>query len=104
MQEWANYAAVDTLVVLMGVKNRAFIAQSLIAAGRKTDEPVAFIERGTLPGEKIVESTLGAVAAGHAEIDSPAVFVIGEVVKLRTRLSGSVPVPPEFAVQGLSRE
>lgn len=88
-QQWNRYANVDTLVVLMGVKNRAFVAQSLIAAGRRAAEPVAFIERGTLPAERIVESTLGAVAAGEVEIVSPAVFVIGEVVRLRERLAAS---------------
>lgn len=87
-EQWSKYAAVDTLVVLMGVSNREFIAQSLIDAGRDQNQPVAFIERGTLPGETIVESTLGAVASGQVEVESPAVFVIGEVVRLRARLSG----------------
>ncbi|MGH6679121.1 MAG: uroporphyrinogen-III C-methyltransferase, partial [Bradyrhizobium sp.] len=82
-QEWRKYAGVETLVVLMGVQNRAFIAQSLMAAGRPAAEPVAFIERGTMDGERIVESTLGAVAGGSVSVNSPAVFVIGEVVKLR---------------------
>jgi uroporphyrin-III C-methyltransferase len=89
-QHWEKYVGIDTLVVLMGVKNRELIAQSLVAAGRRPDEPVAFIERGTLPDEKIVESTLGAVAAGQVEVTSPAVLVIGEVVRLRERLSASV--------------
>lgn len=85
-QEWRKYSGIDTLVVLMGVKNRAFIAQSLIAAGRNPDESVAFIQRGTLPDEKVVESTLAVVAAGEVDVDSPTVFVIGEVVKLRGQL------------------
>lgn len=85
-EQWSKYAAVDTLVVLMGVSNREFIAQSLIAAGRDRDQPVAFVERGTMPTETIVESTLGKVAAGLVEVQSPAVFVIGEVVRLRARL------------------
>jgi uroporphyrin-III C-methyltransferase len=96
-QEWQRYAGVDTLVILMGVKNRAFIAQSLIAAGRNPSEPVAFVERGTLPGEKIIESTLSEVAEGYVEVRSPAVFVIGEVVKLRTALT-SVFGAPELPI------
>jgi len=82
-EEWRKYSDVDTLVILMGVKNSAFIAQSLISAGRNPKEPIAFIERGTLPQERVVESTLDAVAAGSIDVDSPAVFVIGQVVKLR---------------------
>jgi uroporphyrin-III C-methyltransferase len=85
-QEWERYAEVDTLVVLMGVRNRAFIAKSLIAAGRDPAEPVAFVERGTLPGEAIVETTLGEVAMGAVEVHSPAVFVIGDVVTVRAQL------------------
>ena len=86
-QEWSRYAEIDTLVILMGVKNREFVARSLITAGRRPDEPVAFIERGTLQDEKVLESTLGAVAAGKIDAASPAVFVIGEVVRLRERLA-----------------
>jgi uroporphyrin-III C-methyltransferase len=85
-QEWKRYGGVDTLVILMGVQNRCFIAQSLIAAGRDAAEPVAFIERGTLAGEVIIESTLREVAQGHVEPHSPAVFVVGHVVKLRREL------------------
>ncbi|MBV8553803.1 MAG: uroporphyrinogen-III C-methyltransferase [Acidobacteriaceae bacterium] len=81
-EDWARYAKIDTLVVLMGVKNRAFIAQSLIAAGRDGEEPVAFIERGTLAEERIITATLADVAFGGVKVHSPAVFVIGEVVKL----------------------
>jgi uroporphyrin-III C-methyltransferase len=93
-QEWERYADVDTLVILMGVRNRAFIAESLIAAGRNPEEPVAFIERGTLPGESIVESTLREVAAGAIEVHSPAVFVIGDVVALRAQLRSTSLVQP----------
>lgn len=84
-QEWRKYAGVDTLVVLMGVQNRVFIARSLIAAGRPASEPVAFIERGTMEEERVVESTLGDVANGLVSVDSPAVFVIGEVVRFRSK-------------------
>ena len=86
-EQWTKFAGIDTLVVLMGVTNREFIAQSLIAAGRDREEPAAFIERGTTPEERVVETVLGAVAAGRVEVQSPAVFVIGEVVRLRTRLA-----------------
>ena len=84
--EWARYAGIDTLVILMGVHNRAFIAQALISAGRSPNEPVAFVERGSTDTEKVVESTLDEVASGSVTVHNPAVFVIGEVVRLRARL------------------
>lgn len=99
-QNWSSYAGIDTLVVLMGVANRTFIAQSLIAAGRSADEPVAFIERGTLPEERVVESSLGAVAAGAVEVQSPAVFVIGQVVTLRRVLSALSQSPEQLTFAG----
>lgn len=85
--DWNRYAAIDTLVVLMGVTHRQYIATALVAAGRNPDEPVAFIERGTLDGERVVESTLASVAAGYLEVQSPAVLVIGQVVRLRGKLA-----------------
>ncbi len=99
--QWHKYAAIDTLAILMGVKNRAFIAQALISAGRPADEPVAFIERGSRPDERVVESTLAAVAHGQVDVDSPAVFVVGRVVKLRSRLNPEFGVPQ---IECLSRE
>jgi uroporphyrin-III C-methyltransferase len=85
-QEWARYRDVDTLVVLMGVENRASIAENLITAGRDSAEPVAFIERGSTDRERVVTSTLAKVARGEADVASPAVFVIGQVVSLRRKL------------------
>ncbi len=46
---WRAFAHIDTLVILMGVKNRSKIARELIKAGRDPSEPVAFIERATTP-------------------------------------------------------
>jgi uroporphyrin-III C-methyltransferase len=100
-QDWQRYKAIDTLVILMGVQNRAFIAQALITAGRYPHQPVAFIQRGTLPGEAIIESTLGEVARGHVDVHSPAVFVVGDVVNLRARLVPTfvVPGPPVLVTE-----
>jgi len=84
--DWSLYAQLDTLVILMGVDNREYIAENLIRHGRSASQPVAFIENGTTPGERVIEATLSAVAAGQVDVESPAVFVIGEVVRLRRRL------------------
>ena len=86
LTDWAPYASAGTLVILMGVKYRDRIATSLIQAGRSPDEPVAFIERGSTPEERVIESTLEETAAGKTDVSAPAVFVIGEVVRLRATL------------------
>lgn len=85
-QEWSRYLMIDTLLVLMGIENRHIIAANLIRAGRNPDEPVAFIERGTTDRERVVISKLSEVARGQVEVRSPAVFVIGQVVRMRTHL------------------
>ncbi len=96
-EDWTRYAGVDTLVLLMSIKNRSFIAQSLIAAGRNPNEPVAFIERGATPQEKVIESTLRAAAEGQTEVENPAVWVVGEVVRLRRELIESRVQPESVA-------
>ncbi len=85
-QEWSRYLMVDTLVVLMGVENRAAIARNLIRAGRSGEEPVAFVERGTTEQERVVTATLTEVARGQVKVSAPAVFVIGQVVRMRRHL------------------
>ncbi len=80
---WTAYKDVDTLVVLMGIENRANIARCLIDAGRSPMQPAAFIERASTAEERIVVSTLFDIANGGVEVESPAVFIIGEVVRFR---------------------
>lgn len=86
--DWSPYAGIDTLVILMGVKQRTLIAESLIAAGRSKTEPVAFVEHGSLAEQRVVESELGIVAQGAVEVNGPAVMVVGEVVRQRRKLAG----------------
>lgn len=85
--EWAAYARVDTLVLLMAVQHRAAIAECLISHGRPGGEPVAFVENGSTVRERVLVSTLAEVAANRVEAVAPAVMVIGEVVRLREQLS-----------------
>jgi uroporphyrin-III C-methyltransferase len=85
-QNWSRYQNVDTLVVLMGVENRRSIARNLIKTGRSTDEPVAFIERGSTDRERVVVSKLLDVARGTVEVQAPAIFIVGQVVRLRRNL------------------
>jgi uroporphyrin-III C-methyltransferase len=79
---WRDLARVDTLLVLMGVKNRRRIARELIEAGRDPSEPVAFVERATTPQERVLFSSLGEVAENPPEVYAPAVMIVGRVVHL----------------------
>jgi uroporphyrin-III C-methyltransferase len=84
--DWSKVARVDTLVILMGVKWRERIARHLLACGRPAKEPAAFIERATTSRERVIETTLGAIAAGKVTVESPAVLVLGAVVKMRSAM------------------
>jgi len=86
MPDFKPYAHSDTLVILMGVKERAEIARQLIIAGRSASEPVAFIENGSTPREQVLAATLKYVAEGRTQVASPAVWVVGEVVKVRQKV------------------
>jgi uroporphyrinogen III methyltransferase / synthase len=78
-----------TLVFYMGVKALPRIAEALIAAGRDPSEPAAVVERGTLPGQRTVSSTLEGIsqAAKEAAITPPSVTVIGPVAARRERIA-----------------
>jgi len=79
----------DTLVCLMAVQTLPALTQRLIGSGRGADTPAAVIERGTWPAQRTVTATLGDIAqkAQAAQIQPPAILVVGEVVRLREHLS-----------------
>jgi len=77
---------VDTLVFLMGVHSLPLIVSSLMEAGCPPERPIALIEQGTLPDQKIVAGTLANILEKADEIKPPAIIIIGEVVKFHTTL------------------
>ena len=85
---YERLSGIDTLVLLMGVKNLNVIANELIAAGRSPQTPAATIQWGTTPQQRTVTGTLETIAAEveAAGLEAPAVTVVGEVVKLRGQL------------------
>src|SRR3954451_13330597 len=78
-----------TLVFYMGVRNLAGIAERLVDGGRAAGEPVAVVERGTLPEQRSVSGTLGDIAARveDAGLRPPAITVVGAVARLGEVLS-----------------
>jgi uroporphyrin-III C-methyltransferase len=73
-----------TIVILMGVKNLASLASGLVARGKDPATPVAIIERGLAPGQRVTTGPLGRIGeiATGAKVKPPAVIVIGKVVGL----------------------
>jgi uroporphyrinogen III methyltransferase/synthase len=88
--DWSALARFPgTLVFYMGVRTLPRIAERLVAEGRPADEPVAVIERGTLPGQRTLLATLADVAdrAEAERIRAPAITLVGEVARLRSDLA-----------------
>ena len=79
---------VDTLVFLMGVANLPHITKKLIENGRPADTPAAVIRWGTKPEQRVLMTTVGTAAedVAKAQLKPPAIFIVGEVVRLREKL------------------
>ena len=73
-----------TLVILMGVKNLPAITAALIGHGKAPGTPVAIIERGLRPDQRVTVGTLADIVekARAVGVRPPAVIVIGGVVNL----------------------
>ena len=87
--EWERLAqSVDTLVVMMGIRNLGNIAARLIEGGRDPRTPVAVIEKGTTEDQRTITGTLETIEARAREegVKPPAITIIGKVVKLREEL------------------
>jgi uroporphyrin-III C-methyltransferase len=81
--------AADTLIVLMPLGNLRYIVSQLILHGRRLDTPAALIESGTLESQRQITAPLGRIVAEseRVAIESPAVLVIGDVVRLSESLT-----------------
>ncbi|MGY1733599.1 uroporphyrinogen-III C-methyltransferase [Geodermatophilus sp. SYSU D01045] len=87
--DWAALGRLrGTVVVLMGVDTAGAIAAALVEHGRAPDTPVAVVADGSTATQRAVRTTLAGLAGTLADegIRPPAVWVVGEVVALGTRL------------------
>ncbi|HWH96740.1 MAG TPA: uroporphyrinogen-III C-methyltransferase [Pseudolysinimonas sp.] len=73
-----------TIVVLMGVSNLPHLTAGLTRLGMRADMPLAVIERGTQLSQRTTVTTVGEATevSGVLQIGSPAIIVVGEVVRL----------------------
>jgi uroporphyrin-III C-methyltransferase/precorrin-2 dehydrogenase/sirohydrochlorin ferrochelatase len=77
----------------MGLSNAGSLAAKLLVAGLPRSTPVAIVERGTRPDQKLttgVLSDLKALAERHKD-GGPALLIIGKVAALaKTDIAGIV--------------
>ena len=87
--DWDGVARGSQVIVMyMAMKHIPTITSRLIAAGRKPDEPVAFVTDASTSTQQVLETTLARAADDVAEsgLQPPAIVVVGEVVRLRPAL------------------
>jgi uroporphyrin-III C-methyltransferase len=97
---WPTLAAAAaqglTLVVYMGVQRLASLREGLLQA-LPPQTPAALVQSASTPQERRVLSTLGAVVedARAAGIGSPAVLIVGDVLRGCAAVDSACPAPSE---------
>jgi len=85
--DWDGISKIGTVVFLMGVEHLPQIVQKLLAHGRGIHTPVALIQEGTTQNQYVITGTLQDILEKSQDIHPPAVFVVGEVVRLREQIN-----------------
>ena len=82
--DWESLAKIETLVILMGSRELDEIINQLHRHGKPISTPVAVIRSTSQPNQKIWIGNIGNISfKTNGESLSPAIIVIGEVVRLR---------------------
>lgn len=79
----------QTLVFYMGLTGLPIICQKLIEHGMAGETQIAMVESATLSNQKVVTGTLNDIElkAQQADIQPPALIIVGSVVSLRSKLN-----------------
>tara|TARA_Y100001956_G_C4118808_1_gene186259 strand:+ start:1371 stop:2201 length:831 start_codon:yes stop_codon:yes gene_type:complete len=86
---WSVLAKLNqTLVIYMGLSKTELITQELIRGGMADTMPVALIENGCTPQQRVFTgdiTQLSALKRKH-KVQSPALIVVGEVVSIASKM------------------
>ncbi|GAB4099445.1 uroporphyrinogen-III C-methyltransferase [Sinomonas halotolerans] len=84
-----------TIVLLMGVRRLADSVAALRSRGLDAETPVAVVERGWTPEQRVTIATLGTIVdcARAVGVANPAVIVIGDVVRVSPYARALFPEP-----------
>ncbi|MDP1930667.1 MAG: siroheme synthase CysG [Gammaproteobacteria bacterium] len=88
--DWPNLANENqTVVFYMGLVGLETICEQLIAHGMAADMPIALVQQGTTPNQKVITGTLETMPAimKVTEVQAPTIIIVGRVVKLQSRYS-----------------
>ena len=82
----ALVATGGTIVLFMSLGRLSRVAAGLVAAGLPAETPAAVVSNGTLPEQQVVTATLARIADDAERLPSPALVVVGDVVRVGERL------------------
>ena len=91
--DWAALAKLGQPIILyMPMAQLSGIVCALLQSGLTADTPAALIQSATTESERVIESSLGTLAAdaATAAVKSPCIVVIGTVAGLRKQLLASM--------------
>jgi uroporphyrin-III C-methyltransferase / precorrin-2 dehydrogenase / sirohydrochlorin ferrochelatase len=79
--DWSKIAAIDTVVIYMGIRNLRTIASRLMDEGRSPETPAVVVYGGTKPDEIVLAGKLSTIAAQAEEVvtDAPGIVIVGNV-------------------------
>jgi uroporphyrin-III C-methyltransferase len=79
--DWPSLARPNqTICIYMGLSTAGAIAARLIGAGRAPSTPALIVENASLPGERRVATTLGALGDAARDLAGPALLIVGEAM------------------------
>ena len=88
--DWRALAGLGgTAVFYMGLARLDHIVAKLLEHGAEATRPAGLIAQGTMAGQRVIAATLATLgaAARDAQLESPALLVVGEVVALHASLA-----------------
>jgi len=86
--DWSSFKHDETIIFLMGLHQLENICKQLMMVGKPKEYPIAVISRGTLEDEKVIVGTLEDIYNKAKDLPTPALIVVGEVVRVREVLLG----------------
>jgi uroporphyrin-III C-methyltransferase/precorrin-2 dehydrogenase/sirohydrochlorin ferrochelatase len=79
----------QTLVFYMGLVGLPMICKELIRYGMSSDKPIALIQQGTTPNQKVYTGTLATMPdiIASNDVQAPTLIIVGNVVSLHEKLA-----------------
>lgn len=95
--DWRTHADQrETLAIYMAVNSVDRVQRELLRHGRSPKTPIAFVENGSRPEQRVIIGVLAEAAAlaASSQVKSPALLIVGEVAALGATLHwyGAAPV------------